>query len=144
MKQKISYGAWNKSVDVITSIIWIIFIAVFVLFLVFWNKSYDRVWFWISLGVLIFGWCWSFLCVPVSVTADDDYVNINKPFRSKKIRRSEIQSVERYSKSNGKTNHYGYYGAPKNPVVIVLKNGKTYIVGTSDPDEFIDFINKNK
>lgn len=142
MKQKISYGSWNKSVDIITTIIWIIFIAVFVLFLVFWDKSYDRVWFWLSFGFLIFGWCWSFFCIPVSISADDDYVSVNRPFRSHKFRRDEIQSVERYNREKRNPFRYGYYGAPKNPVLITLKNGKQYVVGTSDPDEFISYINE--
>ena len=145
MKQKISYGSWNKSVGIITTIIWVIFIAVFVLFLVFWNKSYDHVWFWISLGVLIFAWCWSFFCIPVSITADEDYVNVKRPFNSNKFKMQDIQSVE-YLPSSKKVNplKYGYYGAPKNPVIIRLKNVKEYIVGTSDPQEFVDYFNKKK
>lgn len=144
MKQKISYGAWNKSVDIITTIIWVVFIVVFVLFLVFWDQSYDRTWFWLSFGFLILGWCWSFLAVPVSVDADDDYVNVNRPFHTKKFRMSDINKVERYDGSSRNPLRYGYYGFPKNPVLITLKDGKQFIVGTSDPKAFIDYVNNKK
>ena len=144
MKQKISYGTWNKSVDIITTIIWICFIAVFVLFLVFWDRSYDRTWFWISFGLLIFGWCWSFLCVPVSVSADDDYVSVHRPLRSKRFRMDDIQSVDRYDRSSRNPFRYGYYGSPKNPVLITLKDGTQFVVGTSDPKEFIEYINSRR
>lgn len=143
MKQKISYGSWNKTVDAITIIIWVIFIAVFVLFLVFWDKSYDRVWFWIAFGFLIFGWCWSFFCVPVSVDADDDYVSVHRPFHSKRYRMDEIESADHYDRKHNPF-RYGYYGTPKNPVLITLKDGRKFVVGTSDPQEFINYIDSRK
>lgn len=141
MKQKISYGNWNKSVDIITAIIWIIFIVVFVLFLVFWDESYDRVWFWLSFGFLILGWCWSFCFIPTSVSADDDYVHVHRPFRSRKYRLDEIESVDNYNGKKQSPFRYGYYGAPKNPVLIKLKDGKEFVVGTSDPQAFIKYVN---
>lgn len=145
MKQKISYGSWNKTVDVISTIIWIIFIAVFVLFLVFWDQSYDRTWFWITFGVFVFGWCWTFFCIPTSVSADDDYVSVHRPFRSRKYRMDDIESIEKFDReSKGKSSNYVYYGKPKNPVLITLKDGEKFVVGTSDPQEFIDYINNRR
>ncbi|MCH5227164.1 MAG: hypothetical protein J1F16_05025 [Muribaculaceae bacterium] len=139
MKQKISYGSWNKTVDVITWIIWIIFIAVFVLFLVFFNKSYDNVWFWLAFGFFVLGWCWTFFCIPTSVSADDEYLSVNKPLRKKKYNISDIESVEHL---DGPRKNYAYYGSPKNPVIVTMKDGTQFVVGTSDSKEFIDYINK--
>ena len=144
MKQKISYGSWNKSVEIITTIIWIIFIVVFVLFLCFWDQSYDRTWFWIAFGFLILAWIWSFFCIPVSVSADDDYVSVHRPFHSRRFRMDDIESVDHYNGKKQNPLRYGYYGAPKNPVLITMKDGKQYIIGTSDPQAFIDYINNRR
>lgn len=144
MKQKISYSTWNNAVDVITVIVWIVFIVMFILFLCFWDKSYDRVWFWLSLGFFIFGWCWTLFCIPVSVSADDDYVRVHKRFNSKKFRISDIESIDRFEKNQNNGGGYARYTNPKNPVLITMKDGRQYVVGTSDPQAFIDYVNDRR
>ena len=141
MKQKISYGSWNKTADIISGIIWVIFIALFVLFLVFFHRPYEHVWFWLTFGFFILAWIWSFICIPVSVSADDDYIRVHKPLNSKKYKISDIKSIDQNPNAH---KNYVYYGSPKNPVYVTMKDGKQFVVGTSDPKEFIDYVNSRK
>ena len=141
MKQKISY---SSVISGITIAIFIAFIAIFVLFWVFINKPFDDVFFWILVGLFVLCCCCIFGSFPYSVSADDDYVGVHKPFHTRRIKYSDIQSVEPYygdsypSDVEGRNRFYGKY---KEPVIITFKDGKKYIIGSENSKDFAKYIN---
>lgn len=159
MKQKIRYGFFNSGALILTIILWVVIITCFVLYLVLANKDTDRVLFWSCIGVTIFTVCWSLIVVPVSVSVDDENVNVHKFLRTKRYKIKDISSVKptqitsadirknrrifrwpRYY-SGGDGEYYAYYGSPNNPVLITFKNGKRLIIGSSDQNELVEAIN---
>ena len=160
MKQKISYSYLNAGVTVTTIILWVIFLTAFVLYWVFDAKPFDDVFFWIMIGIFVISACWTFFFIPTSVSVDDENINVHKALKTKKIKIKDIKSVEpsqinRYKdfyykpfkwikvfSDGGDGIFYFYYGKPKNPVKIKFKDGNEYTIGTSNPTEFIEFINK--
>ena len=140
MKQKISY---SSVISGLTIAYFVVFVAIFVLFWVFINKPFDNVFFWILVGLFAFSLCWIFCSIPYSVDADDDYVGEESRFHRRRYHYSDIKSAEivdgdRYSKVDGKLHFHGKY---KNPVLITLKDGRTYVIGSDNPQELVDYIN---
>ena len=143
MKQKISY---NSILSGLSIAYFVVFVAIFVLFWVFINKPYDNVFFWILFGLFCLGIVWIFGTFPYSVDADDDYVGEQSPFSSRKYKIDDIQNAEiadkdRYEAADRKMHFHGRY---KNPVLITLKNGEEIVIGTSDPQALINYINNRK
>lgn len=139
MKQKISY---SSIVSGITIAIFVAFVAIFVLFWVFIDKPFDDVFFWILVGLFVLCFCCIFGSMPYSVGGDDDddYFYESRPFYSRKYKYSDIQSAEATdSKSDKKLHFHGKY---KYPVLITLKDGSQYIIGSNDPKELVEYINK--
>lgn len=140
MKQKISY---NSIVSGLAIAYFVAFIAIFVLFWVFINKPYDNVFFWILVGLFCFGFIWICGSIPYSVDADDDYIGEESHFYKKKYNYSDIKSAEIadgniYSSTDKKLHFHGKY---KNPVLITLKNGEKFIIGSENPKQLIEYIN---
>lgn len=122
-------------------------------------------WGWVIIGILFFWWIFALCFTPLDVEADDDEVRIRRPLKTRKIKMSEIQSAEPYTVSNkpgkkafrsmpirtfGRWGHYrdnkigdyfAYYGKPDNTVLITLKDGRKYVVGSSDAKALSDYIN---
>ena len=140
MKQKISY---NSIVSGLSIAFVIVFIAIFVLFWVFINQPFDNVFFWILFGLFCVGIIWICGSIPYSVSYDDDYLGEERPFRTKKYRYSEIKSAEAVSKERydalDKKAHF--HGRFKNPVLITLKDGRQFVIGSEDPTALVDYIN---
>ena len=134
MKQKISYSSIMSGLS-ITFIV--VFIAIFVLFWVFINKPFDNVFFWILVGLFGVFFLWLLFSIPYSVDADDDYVSEYRPLHKRKIRISDIKSVEPTYENNG----FHLHGKFKSPILITLKDGRSYVIGSEDSKEFIDYIN---
>lgn len=134
MKQKISYSSVMSG---ITIAIFIAFVAIFVLFWVFINKPFDNVFFWILVGLF----CLCFICIfgsiPYSVDADDDYISENRPFHKRRYRMSDIRSAEETDEDR----RLHFHGKYKNPVLITLKDGRSFIIGSDDSKQLIDYIN---
>lgn len=183
MRQKISYDSSDYTGSVI---FWIILICLIFCCFWWWTPSYDYTdaatttaynnsgwgwgwtWGWIILGILFLWWIFALCFTPLDVTADDDEVRIRRPFKTRKIKLSEIESVEPYQVSKdasgkafrsmpirtfGHWGHYhdskigdyfAYYGKPDNTVLITLKDGRKYVVGGSDSKELSDYINSKK
>lgn len=183
MRQKISYDSSDYTGSVI---FWIILICLIFCCFWWWTPSYDYTdtatttaynnsgwgwgwtWGWIILGILFLWWIFALCFTPLDVTADDDEVRIRRPFKTRKIKLSEIESVEPYQVSKdasgkafrsmpirtfGHWGHYhdskigdyfAYYGKPDNTVLITLKDGRKYVVGGSDSKEMSDYINSKK
>ena len=140
MKQKISY---NSILSGLSIVYFIVFIAIFVLFWVFINKPFDNVFFWILFGLFCLGLIWICGSIPFSVSADDDYVGEDRAFSRRKYRYSDIQSAEladgnKYSSTDKGMHFHGKY---KKPVLITLKDGRQFIIGSEDPTRLIEYIN---
>lgn len=182
MRQRIYYNSDDYSGSII---IWIIIIACFCLF--FWwipgtgnytTDTYNNVaansynsynggwwWWWVIIGILVFWWICTLCYAPLSVDADDDEVRIRRPFKTRRIKMSEIESVQPYqvSKKPGKKafrtspirafghwghyhddnigDYFAYYGKPDHTVLITLKDGRKYVVGGTDSKAMSDYIN---
>lgn len=165
MRQRISYDSGDYAGSVI---IWIILIGCFFFFF-FWDTpsqggGWGWNWWWWILIFLGIWWIFALCFTPTDVYADDDYVRIRRPFKTRKIRMDEIESAEPYKvsknprgkflKSSPKTfghwghynddnigDYFAYYGKPDHTVLIKLKNGKKYVVGGSDSKQMSDYIN---
>ena len=140
MKQKISY---NSIVSGLSVGFFVVFVAIFVLFWVFVNKPFDNVFFWILFGMFWVGLIWICCSIPYSVYGDDDYISEERPFHKRRYRYSDIKSAEVadanvYSASDKKMHFHGKY---KNPVLITLKDGSKYVIGSEDPQVLVDYIN---
>ena len=140
MKQKISY---NSIVSGLAIAYFIAFVAIFVLFWVFDNKPYDNVFFWILFGLFWVGIIWICGSIPYTVSADDDYVGENRTFRSRRYRYSDIQSAAAASEEDYARYAKGMHlhGRYKYPVLITMKNGQQFIIGSENPTELVDYIN---
>ena len=136
MKQKISY---NSIVSGLSIAYLVVFVAIFVLFWVFDNQPFDNVFFWILFGLFCVGVIWICGSIPYSVDADDDYVDEQRPFRSRRYNYSDIKSAEIADSSADKGMHFR--GRYKNPVLITLKDGQQFIIGSSDARQLVDYIN---
>ena len=125
-------------------------------------------WGWILIGILFLWWIFALCFTPLDVYADDDEVRIRRPFKTKRIKMSDIASAEPYTvpqnakgktfksmpvRTFGKWGHYhddnagdyfAYYGKPENTVLINLKDGRKYVVGGTDSQAMADYINSKK
>ena len=139
MKQKISY---NSILSGLSIAFFIAFVAIFVLFWVFINRPFDNVFFWILFGLFCLGVLWICGSIPYSVDADDDYVGEERPFHTKRYRYSDIRNAEI---ANGNYSAYDkgvhFHGKYKNPVLITLKDGRNYVIGSENPKQLVDYIN---
>lgn len=142
MKQKISYSSVISGVSIA---IIIAFVAIFVLLWVFIDKPFDDVFFWILIGLFCLFFCWIIGTSPEYVSADDNYLGVKKAFNTKRYNISDIKSIEAYDKDNYPSDvekGVRLYGKFKNPIVITLKNGKKFVVGSEDSKQFVDYVNK--
>ena len=140
MKQKISY---NSIVSGLAIAYFVVFVAIFVLFWVFVNKPFDNVFFWILFGLFCLGIVWICGSIPSSVSGDDDYISEDRPFRARKYRYSDIQRAEmanrdQYSAADRGVHFHGKY---KYPVLVTLKDGRQFVIGSENPQQLIDYIN---
>lgn len=98
---------------------------------------------------------------PVSISADDDSVSVNRPLKTKRIPYSEIESVmlcpptmseRRLCGSGGFFGYWGwfrepsigkyfaYYGKASDCFLVKLKDGNQYLLGCRNPDEMVKYI----
>ena len=141
MKQKISY---DSIVSGVTIAIFVAFVAIFVLFWVFINKPFDDVFFWILVGLFVLCCCCIFGSIPYSVSADDDYVDEYRPFRSRKFRMDDIRKAEARDRHNYPSDvdkGIKFHGRYKKPVLITLKDGSQFVIGSDNPQELVEYIN---
>lgn len=180
MKQKISYNSNDYSGSVV---FWICMIILVCCCFWWWTPSYNytpanavantgsnwaAIWGWTIIGILFFWWIFALCFTPLDVEADDEEVRIRRPFKTRSIKMSEIQSAEPYqvSPNPGKKafrsmpirtfghwgqyhddkigDYFAYYGKPDNTVLITLKDGRKYVVGGSDAKALSDYINSKK
>ena len=142
MKQKISY---NSILSGLSIAFFVVFVAIFVLFWVFINQPFDNVFFWILFGLFWVALIWICCSIPYSVYGDDDddYFEEKRPFHSRKYRYADIKSAEvadgnAYAAADRKLHFHGKY---KNPVLITLKDGRQYVIGSENAPELVEYIN---
>lgn len=140
MKQKISYDSILSGLAIT---FFVVFIAIFVLFWVFINQPFDNVFFWILFGLFCVGIIWICCSVPYSVDADDDYIGEQRPFHTRRYRYSDIKGAEavdrdRYLAADKKMHFHGKF---KNPVLITMKDGQQFVIGSEDPAQLVEYIN---
>ena len=178
MRQKISYDSSDYTGSVI---IWIIIIGI-ICFFWWWptpapSETVNNAstysggwwwWFWVLAAILFFWWIAILCFAPLDVSADDDYVEIRRPLKTKRIRMDEIESAQPYDISRNASkkafrsspirsfghwgqysddkigDYFAYYGKPENTVLIKLKNGQQYVVGGSDAKQLSEYINSKK
>ena len=140
MKQKISYSSVLSGLAIAY---FVVFIAIFVLFWVFIYKPFDNVFFWILFGLFWLGLIWICCSIPYSVDADDDYVGESRPFHSRRYRYSDIQSARALNRDdyNVEDKKMHFHGRYKNPVLLTMKDGSEIVIGSSDPDKLVEYIN---
>lgn len=179
MRQKINYDSSDYTGSVI---FWILLIVLVFCCFFWWTPSGDYTdtyntayatsscgwgwtWGWIILGILFIWWIFALCWTPLDVSADDYEVRIRRPFKSRRIKLSEIASAEPYEVSKnakGKAfgsmpvrtfgkwgkyhddkigDYFAYYGKPDQTVLITLKNGQKYVVGGTDSKAMADYIN---
>lgn len=140
MKQKISYSSVLSGLSIAY---FIVFVAIFVLFWVFINKPYDNVFFWILFGLFCLGIVWICGSIPSSVDADDDYVSESRPFKTRRYSYNDIKGAEIADNDRYRTSDKGmhFHGKYKYPVLITLKDGRQFIIGSDNPTALVDYIN---
>lgn len=101
--------------------------------------------------------------MPLSISVNDNELNINRPLKIKSIPMNMIASVKLWSPtmakkricgSGGWFGYYGwfsepsigkyfaYYGKASDCFLVTLKDGKKYVLGCESPDEMVEVINK--
>ena len=135
MKQKISYSSVISGISIA---IFVIFVAIFVLFWVFINKPFDNVFFWILVGLFVLCFCWIFGTTPESISADDDYIGVHRRFNTRRYRISDIQSIEPTDEEKG----FRFHGKYKSPILVTLKDGRQFVIGSDDAKQFVDYVNE--
>ncbi len=125
-------------------------------------KRPDNEWVVWSLGVAIVLLFLSTLCfMPLSISLDDESLNINRPLKIKSILLTEIADVrlcaptmgaKRICGSGGWFGWYGwfsekdlgkyfaYYGKASDCFLVTLKNGRKYMLGCKDAPEMVKAI----
>lgn len=98
---------------------------------------------------------------PMSISVDQEYLNINRSLRIKSITLAEIKSVElctptmaerRIFGSGGWFGYWGrssepsigkyfaYYGKASDCFLVKLKDGRQYLLGCENPAQMVEFI----
>lgn len=121
-----------------------------------------------SLPLLIWGAVIAFLFIitllymPLTISADELYLHIKRPLRTKNIPLSEISSAILCSPTMGSIRicgsggffgwhgwfresdlgkYFAYYGKASDSFLVTLKNDRKYMLSCEDPKEIVNFIN---
>lgn len=125
-------------------------------------KRHDNEWaVWSLGGAIVILFLFTLCYMPVSISLDDDRMNINRPMKTKSIPLTEIAGVrlcsptmgaKRICGSGGWFGWYGwfsekdlgkyfaYYGKASDCFLVTLKNGKKYMLGCKDAPEMVKAI----
>lgn len=155
MRKKVSYSTFSK---ILTVFVVVLFIGIM------WMEFHQGIshdgWIWVGIvGVLLICSC---LYAPLGVEADEDYVVVRRLLRKKVIPIADIVSVSYapptmgekrlcasggfmgywgWFSERGTGNYFGYYGRSSETFLIILRNGRRYMIGCDDSHEMADFIN---
>ena len=115
-------------------------------------------------GALVILCLTALLYMPLSISVKNGELNINRLLKIKSIPLSSIKSVElvsptmaekRICGSGGWFGYYGwfnepsigkyfaYYGKASDCFLVILKDGKKYVLGCQDPNDMVEFISKS-
>lgn len=154
MKKKVNLSAYSA--------IMTFFILGVLIGIICWQAYKDVVWaIWVLLGIIVSLCSVALYYVPLSISVDEKYLNINRPLRIKSIPLSDIKSAElcsptmaekRLCGSNGFFGYWGhftepsigkyfaYYGKASDCFLITLTNNKKYLLGCQNAPEIITYI----
>ncbi len=112
-------------------------------------------------SLLVIACCFSLFYSPMSISVDDNQLNIRRSLRIKSIPLDEISSIKLYQPTMGERRlcasggwfgycgwfsnneigkYFGYYGKASDCFLVTLKNGKKYLLGCKNPAIIVDFI----
>lgn len=160
MKKRVVLSSYVLLISAVT-----IIILVWASLFFFFNSDADTLWtlsipICLLLILLVSAMCYA----PISVSASSDGVSVNRLLARKFIPYSEIRSVMlcqptmgalRICGSGGFFGYWGwfkernlgkyfaYYGKSSDCFLVTLKSGNKYMLGCTEPEEMVDFINKN-
>lgn len=101
--------------------------------------------------------------MPVSISADDRTLSVNRPLCHKSLPLAEIKSIKlcqptmgarRICGSGGWFGYWGwfserdlgkyfaYYGKASDCFLVTMKNGRKYMLGCKAPETIVDFVNQ--
>lgn len=99
--------------------------------------------------------------MPLSITATDKHLTVNRPLWAKRLALDEISSIAlcqptmgamRICASGGWFGYWGwfserdlgkyfaYYGKASDCFLVTMKNGKQYMIGCQNPSAIVDFV----
>lgn len=123
----------------------------------------ERPGFWFLLGILIMLLSFGFLYGPTQIITDHDNVTIKSYLLKHKILICNIESVELFQPTMGTIRIFasggyfgywgifyegdigrytGYYGKSSDCFLIRMKNGDKYVLGCQNPEEMIEYIQR--
>ncbi len=127
-------------------------------------KRSDNEWaVWTLGGAIVILFLFTLCLMPLSISLDNESLNINRPLKIKSIPFSEIANVKlcaptmgakRICGSGGWFGWYGwfsekdlgkyfaYYGKASDCFLVTLKDGKKYMLGCKDAPEMVNAINE--
>lgn len=124
----------------------------------------DTIPFIIVLSILIIICGCGLWYMPMSISADDKALSINRPLKVSSIPYSEISTVELCMPTMGAISkfasggfmgywgwfserdlgkYYAFYGKASDCFLVTLKNGRKYMLGCQDPGEMVKYIDKH-
>lgn len=100
--------------------------------------------------------------MPMSVSADNNYIKVRRPLKTKKIPLKEVSDVRLCSPTMGAIRmcgsggcfgwygwfkerdlgkYFAYYGKASDCFLVTLKDGRKYMLGCKDAPEMVEYIN---
>lgn len=157
MKQKVNLSTYSFIISILG-------IAVLIAVMIFGLNQNHEIAAYIVAFALVSLCVMALFYAPMSISADEKYLNINRSFRIKSIPLRDIDSVELcsptisekricgsggwfgywgkfYEPSIG--NYFAYYGKASDCFLVKLNDGKQYLLGCENPSAMVDFLNNN-
>lgn len=152
MKSKVSYSLYSI---ILTVIIW----GVLFFGCIFTVK--EEITFFSLLAVYLILICAALFLGPAYIKADSDYLIMGSLLKKKKLRMSDVKSVELFKPTMGAITifasggfmgyygifregdigrYYGFYGKSSDCFLVRMNNGDKYVLGCDQPVEMVDYI----
>lgn len=154
MKQKVSPSSRSTMLTFVVS-------ALLLSLIYYFYSRHETVIFCIMAGcTTVYALC-SLLFMPMSVELDDRNLTVNMPLRYRRFPVSEIAAVKRYTPAMGEHRllgsggycgywgwfsnreigkYFAYYGQSSDCFLILMRNGRRYMLGCKNPDEMVKAI----
>lgn len=158
MKERVDISTYSTLMSLVASVI---LIGVFF----FAMRSANPWAFYMSGGFILLLYTGVLIFMPMSLSVDNDSLDINRSFCYKSIPLAKIESVELCQPtmgahlifgSNGWFGYWGWfsekdlgkyfasYGKASDCFLVRLKDGRQYMLGCRNPKAFVDFLKEKK